>query len=237
MKTNFNEIKNLIFPRLVSEEYDLDKDVVTGKFGDCVVIYAVTLSVNSDGELSFLVKRDNLEEWGITQKELDEIAVSNMTLHEQPQICRMDEVISAMFSEENPPYSPVEDFYEGDTHQLYTLSNESLNRGAGVILCDWVLDRLGDAFGSDIIILPSSIHEVIVISAEFNQDFAELASMVREINNTEVRPEERLSYSVYSYSTVEKKLYRYKDGETVFVKDISCANPNELWLDDVEEII
>ena len=59
--------------------------------------------------------------------------------------------------------------------------------------------ELADKFDSDIYILPSSIHETLLIPADGEKDAEELKDMVRTINATEVSPEEVLSDNVYVY--------------------------------------
>ena len=53
----------------------------------------------------------------------------------------------------------------------------------------------------ELIILPSSIHEVLVINAKgIEGDIASFKEMVKAVNDTEVKPSEILSYNVYSYN-------------------------------------
>ena len=53
---------------------------------------------------------------------------------------------------------------------------------------------------ADLVILPSSIHEVLLIPYEPNISFQELTNMVSHINRAEVPIEDRLSDQVYLYS-------------------------------------
>ena len=64
-------------------------------------------------------------------------------------------------------------------------------------------------------ILPSSIHEVIVLSAnEFNQlDY--LSKMVTEVNNDQVKKNERLSNNVYYYDKKERTMFLVTDNSNI----------------------
>lgn len=64
---------------------------------------------------------------------------------------------------------------------------------------------MSDKLGTDLYVLPSSVHEVIVISTQAGEP-DDLQEMVQEINNSEVAPEERLSDSVYKFDSKVKEL-------------------------------
>ena len=59
-----------------------------------------------------------------------------------------------------------------------------------------IADEMGDKF----IVLPSSVHELIVLRPRKSEEYERLAYMVQQVNDTEVSEEERLSYHVYVYS-------------------------------------
>ena len=60
------------------------------------------------------------------------------------------------------------------------------------------LHELAEKFGSDLYILPSSVHEVIAVSADMGSP-DDLAEMVYEINMEQVDIDDRLSNQVYCY--------------------------------------
>ena len=61
------------------------------------------------------------------------------------------------------------------------------------------LKEFADRTGADFYILPSSIHETLLIPVADNMELDYLTSMVREVNATQVTPEEQLSDNVYIY--------------------------------------
>jgi hypothetical protein len=99
--------------------------------------------------------------------------------------------------------------WEGDADKddvcggMYILTNQEGNFGAAELLRRDILCDIADRLQSDIIILPSSIHELIVIPDE-NGDNEELARMVKEINITQVAVDEVLSDHVYRYERENK---------------------------------
>ena len=88
---------------------------------------------------------------------------------------------------------------------MYVISNEQKVNGAASIIYSDALEKLSEKLGTDLYILPSSIHETIAISANFGTP-EELAQMVREVNATQVSQEEQLSDHVYKYDAKTKTL-------------------------------
>ena len=83
--------------------------------------------------------------------------------------------------------------------QMYVLTNRRKVNGANILLYkDWLAEA-ANRLKDDFFILPSSIHELIAVPVS-GTDVKELRAMVKEVNNTEVAPEEILSYEVYRYS-------------------------------------
>lgn len=62
-----------------------------------------------------------------------------------------------------------------------------------------MMDAICEKIGSNFFILPSSLHEVLIVPASKNMDLSELEDMVREVNATQVAPPDKLSDSVYRY--------------------------------------
>ena len=69
---------------------------------------------------------------------------------------------------------------------------------------DGVIEMFAEEMGEDIYILPSSIHEVILVPASKALAALELRSMVQEINSTQIPEEEILSNHVYKFSVEER---------------------------------
>lgn len=87
---------------------------------------------------------------------------------------------------------------------LYILTNQSRLNGAGVLAQDNVLERIGNLLGSDFYVLPSSIHEVLIVPDNGAVNLKELEAVVKEVNATEVAPEDLLSDKVQHYDRKRK---------------------------------
>ena len=81
---------------------------------------------------------------------------------------------------------------------LYVLTNRDKMQGASAILYPEAAKMLQTRFPNGVWLLPSSIHEWIVVSKEISDDTASLKSMVTTINAVEVLPADQLSDNVYT---------------------------------------
>ncbi|MCR5453183.1 MAG: DUF5688 family protein [Lachnospiraceae bacterium] len=133
------------------------------------------------------IKDEHLKFWGIDSKQLFEDALENAKQTEKISIVGLFEMVTGLTGND---YIPEDDNPLSDL-KIYT--NESRTYGASVILyCD--LPR-------ECYVIPSSIHEVIVLSAEglSEEDCIELTNMVRYVNATEVDAVDVLSNHAYHY--------------------------------------
>ena len=88
-----------------------------------------------------------------------------------------------------------------DDFPMYVLSTKSQYKGASAILNKAVINDLAKRLGTnELIIIPSSINEVIAVPKKDDDDMALIANMIREINATEVSPEEVLFDKPFNYT-------------------------------------
>ena len=94
-----------------------------------------------------------------------------------------------------------------DTGQtLFVVTNEKKMNGAACIIYEGVLEKVGEMLGRDYYVLPSSIHETILLPAKDNTELDSLTQLVRTVNATQVKAEEVLSDHAYFYSRKAGKL-------------------------------
>ncbi len=86
------------------------------------------------------------------------------------------------------------------------LGNERKLFGAAAMFYRDTIEEFSDEMGKSIFILPSSVHEVILVPDDGLQEPEELWKMVCEINETQVEPEDVLTDSVYYFSRKCKKI-------------------------------
>ena len=83
--------------------------------------------------------------------------------------------------------------------RMFVLSKKDELNGTTILLDNNMMERVIEKVGIDFYILPSSVHEVIIVPAYVEMDINDLESMVREINITQVDVPDRLSDHVYRY--------------------------------------
>lgn len=100
-----------------------------------------------------------------------------------------------------------------DDMKMYVLTNSEQHLGSGLIVHNKILRHILDTVGEDIYILPSSLHELIIIPASVVDDESYLTKMVHEINQKEVEPKDRLSDDVYrvDYTTMKFRTISYQE--------------------------
>ena len=153
-----------------------------------------------EGIGSIKVSHKLAELWAVDTDTLFAQAQENSLKAEPPSLQRMeDTMLSLAFGRD-----AVENLLENPApeevpSQLYVLSNMSKNKGAAVLSYPGVLEKADQLFPKGFYILPSSIHELLIVPKSPEIDPRELGEMVRAVNRAEVAKEEQLSDRVYEY--------------------------------------
>ena len=167
---------------------------------DLAIIYKIYLGSDDGGVGTVAVKNEYLEKWGISADELHEWALENSNLLMPATVQDMGSLLRQSFGDSEFDLPVV-----CEDEMMYVVSNERKVNGASSIIYSDALERLAEKLGTDLYVLPSSVHEIIAISTNFGTP-EELAAMVREVNATQVSVEEQLSDHVYKYDAHEKTL-------------------------------
>lgn len=204
--TDYNAVKDLIIPRVVAVEGNEEylNTYPSSKHGDLTTTYRIVLTA----EASIPIPSELLERWGISLEELDKKAMENFKENPKTKVTSMLEILAASG---NFPEEMLEDMRGTDADQII-ITNESKALGATNLLDTDTLDAI-EATKGKFFILPSSIHECIIMPKSFGANVAELEDMVREVNRTQVAPQERLSDNVFEYDSLTKQVVRAVDEE------------------------
>ena len=173
-------------------------------FGDLSIIYRSLVMKKNDGILSTIITNDVAKSIGKTEDELYSLAYENTKeLFPVKLVSMRDMLIESMFPEGISEDDPMIDFMlppEDVAPPMYVLTNSDNFFGASSILYTECIEELADRLDSDLIVLPSSIHEVIIVTKDDDSDLKTMSGMVNEINSGVVDEKDRLSNNVYLYT-------------------------------------
>lgn len=196
--TEYEKVKNRIVFKLVNYERnrELLKKVPHYRYLDLAIIFNCLLESNTTGNATILIHEQHLAFWHITKDDLYTLAMENTPKLLTYELKNMTEVLSGLFKAEfADAFEPTPNDFP-----MYVLSNCSKLNGSGCILYKNLLQNFAKKIDSDLYILPSSIHEVLIIPAKKADSAEELSAMVKEVNATQLSNEEILSDHVYYYS-------------------------------------
>ena len=196
---DYEEVKTKLAYKLINADMNeqLLKEVPHRKFLDLAIVCFCDVAFDGIGDASILIRNEHLKVWGIEAEVLIEDAMKNMQVLFEVEFINMVDVLKEV-------YQHPENMLDIQI-PMWVLTNKRRLYGAGALLYDNQLEQIAEKMQGDFIVLPSSLHEVI-ITPIFDRDIAYLAEMVQEINESQVLLEERLADSVYIYHRETKSL-------------------------------
>ena len=199
---DYEKMKDKLCVEVVSAERNalVLSDVPHRTMEDMAVVYRVQVDKNEDGRSTFLVTNHLMEVFGVTPEQLHEDAMRNSPEIRPIVIAGMREVLA---DTNNPEIMDYLETHESEPEVMYVATVPDRISGAGVVAYQNFMDEAAERLGGDFYILPSSVHELILLPDDGKMDYRELTSMVEMVNNTQVEPEDRLTYNVYHYDSKE----------------------------------
>lgn len=203
---NWETVRGDIYPKLVNAEQnkELLEKIPHRNFMDlAVVYYAVARDQAQEDIGTVLIYNGHMEIWGQEEENIYQTAMRNMRADGEADFVTLESVVKHILRGITPPDEESKDLR---SKNMYILTNHRRCFGAAEILDKKTLRTIADQIGDRFIVLPSSVHETIVLPPKEEAEYGRLADMVREVNDTQVDVEERLSYHVYVYSRDEETL-------------------------------
>lgn len=207
---SYESCKDKIIYRLVS--FELNKGITDEiphiPFLDLMITFHCYLRQDERGMASIRITNALLATWGISTEILFKLAQKNTRKLFPVRICSMKEMLKGMLAKKGVE-DPSLEWKESENDFLehpYVVTNEEGINGAAVILYPDTLKQIAEIFQSDFYLLPSSIHEMLAVSASGRIAEKELQNMVCTVNRDCVMQEELLSNQVYHYSIEENKV-------------------------------
>ena len=159
---------------------------------DISLVYRFVFQTDEQGSVSSLITNSMLESYGVTAEQLHMDALENAPEQFPASVRSLQEVLAEQmgFDSEVMPHN---------LGGMYVATCNNGINGAGCIFYPEFMDQAADKLGGSFFVLPSSVHEVILLLDTGDMSYRDLESIVREINTSMLKPEDQLSDSVYHY--------------------------------------
>lgn len=242
---DFDAVKNKIVFKLINTENNKEslKGVPSIPHLDMSAVFRIQLS----SEASIVVSNELFNMWSISKNELGRIALENTRKLNAPQLIDIESVIGDLIGLETKKDSGVDlgtistkdlrDYLKKPSvypMSLFVITTKDGVAGANAMLLEDEMKKIASAFDNSYYIIPSSIHELIVVECNDYIDPKEIKEMICSVNSTSVEKEDKLSDNLYKFDNKEKKLVIVKTEEAPKLdqkleEDISrnVNNPNQ----------
>ena len=194
--SDFERCKDKIIPRVIS--FNLNKELLKERphrtIEDLAIIYYVELNMGGDTTGGVGVTNGIMEKWGVSLEDINKAAIKNLPLLQKSEFKSLNEVLMGISGNKS------DEFLSEDCN-MYVLSNVHKMYGASSILDDEMMAHIYDVLEGDFYMIPSSVHEWIVLpknNSSFDGD--SLAAMIKDVNNSTVALEDRLSDHAYVFN-------------------------------------
>ena len=142
-----------------------------------------------------------MESWGKTEDELYHVAVDNLSELNEGTFDSLYQVMRELLKVDAP--AEMMDLMIPEDEKVFVLSKRDKVYGASMLLDKQMMKKVIDQIGENFLILPSSIHECLIVVPSYGMEPDDYKDMVCSVNATSVEEEERLSNNVYRYSLEE----------------------------------
>lgn len=201
---DFEKIRNRLTLRMVNREKNrkMLEEVVSIPCLDLEGVFYVAEDLNKM-DVIMRVTRELMKSWGVEREDLEKTAMENLKTKAAFQVKDICEVICSCGFGQLPAADRGEPY-------LYVLTDISMRNGPAALLVPEILRKVSEELESDLLLLPSSVNELIVLrdrKTEFwRSEYQELKKVVKDINQTIVDPEEILGDSIYKFSRIQSEL-------------------------------
>lgn len=190
----FDVMKEHIVYKLINYEQNraLLEEVPHDRYLDLAIVYYCSVYRDGYGYAAMLIRDSVMKMWDVTIDEVRQYANRNTPKLFPYRIKSLSQIAQDLAELKELDLECAEDM-----PRIYVLYTEGY--GAGVILYDRILQDLATAMDSDLLVIPSSIREVLVMAYECDAQIAHFNELVKCVNREAVDEEERLSDHVYLY--------------------------------------
>ncbi len=193
----YDDIKDNIVCKLINKKLNknLLKLVPYKPYLDLAIVAYCVMDKGDSGCCGIVITNEIVAGWNITEEEMLEYAIDNTPKFLGETLFP----VTNLLDKDDP-------FYGMSDLPLFILTNEYHTNGAICILDDFVLEDLADELNSDLIIIPASVHEVLIAPKYMNPNTEDLDLLINQINRSDLQPQDILSDHSYTYLKSSKKI-------------------------------
>lgn len=195
---SWEAMKDSVIVTLINQERNVDllSEVPFQDFWGMALICKIYLNHNQNSDdqmMTVTVNNVLLKKWGISKDELFSQAIENSKVLLPVTIQSLEEVMAEVMQKEK------DSFKELSKTPMYVMSNPlRINGAATVVYGQEKLTELAGQLGRDLMVLPSSVHEMIIIP-DLGASIEELTAMVKSVNKTALSEQDILGDTAYSF--------------------------------------
>ncbi|MEG0154920.1 MAG: DUF5688 family protein [Lachnospiraceae bacterium] len=223
----FERVKDSIVFKVVGAESNktMLSDIPHRMENDMAIIYQILLKETDEGMGVVKVTNEIMGRLGMNEQTIHDLALENTQRRFPATFRSMDDVMKEIMREnfmgidlnaisdgddmkvflESLLKESMEEMSESSL-PMFVLTNECKINGAATLFYPDIKEQIAEQLGGDYFVLPSSLHEILVLPDDGHMTYHELKDMVNEVNQTQVSPDEVLTGEVYRYDKESKRL-------------------------------
>ena len=232
--TDYDQVKDNLYLRMIPGNSPILKETPHKLVGDMAVVVSVQLPAMSDsnGKSVVVVSTPLMDMYGVSKEQLFNDAEKACTKNDPLKFVPLGDIIRHLIDLEDLP-DPAE---VGIT--TYIASNASGFQGAGVLAYPDFFDKAVAELDGSFWLIPSSVHEFILIKDDGKAKAADLNKMIRDVNKSVLEPRDILSEQCYHFDAIEKTLTTgldYEKGVTKSLIDFDAKTEDVDVDNDIDE--
>ena len=200
--TDYEKVKDNTYLRLIPGDSPILKDTPHRMVEDMALVVNIHLETFSDenGRSCVVVSKPLMDMYGIDEKQLFADAEKNSLENEPMVFTPLGDMIKSLIESDNLP-NP-----EDMGIVTYIAPNKSGFQGAAVAGYPGFAEKAAETIGGSFYMLPSSVHEFILIKDDGTPKAKDLNAMIKNVNETVLEPRDILSAQCYHYDAKTKVL-------------------------------
>ncbi len=214
---DFGTVKERIRVRVTN--YDANLEMLENsphrKFLDLAITYYLEMTI-AEQSASVIITNELMERWGITEDDLYRLGMKKLLAEGACCITEIFRLIRQVVQKEQDRMTEavIAEFGKGrNMPELYVASNQKRSFGANCLLNVSLLQEFAENKECNLIIYPSSVHEILLLPIKDENENHLDTRDIREINYLNVSKDEWLSNSIYYYDRDKKEVFIYEEGE------------------------